>query len=61
MSLRKLRLDFSFTDISQHFALYMMVFVLKFFIHHHSHLSGKDLNLFEECAAESVHLCPQEE
>ena len=35
MTLMKLRLDFLFTDLSQHFVMYLVVFALKFFIHWH--------------------------
>ena len=33
MTLMKLRLDFHFRDLSQHFGMYLVVFALKFFIH----------------------------
>ena len=33
MTLMKLRLGFLFTDLSQQFRMYLMVFALKFFIH----------------------------
>ena len=33
MTLMKLRLNFLFTDLSQHFRIYLVVFALKFFIH----------------------------
>ena len=32
MTLMKLRLEFRFTDLSQHFRIYLGVFALKFFI-----------------------------
>ena len=32
MTLMKLRLDFLFTDLSQHFGMYLVVFALMFFI-----------------------------
>ena len=35
MTLMKLRLDFLFTDLSQHFGIYLVTFALKFFIHGH--------------------------
>ena len=35
MTLMKLRLDFLFTDLSQDFKIYLVVFALKFFIHGH--------------------------
>ena len=35
MTLTKLRLDFLFTDLSQHFGIYLVVFALKFFINRH--------------------------
>ena len=34
-TLMKLRLDFLFTDLPQHFGIYLVVFALKFFIHGH--------------------------
>ena len=33
MTLMKLKLDFLFTDFSQHFRIYLVVFALKLFIH----------------------------
>ena len=44
MTLKKLRLDFLSTDLSQHFGIYLVVFALKFFIHRHE-VRG-DLNSF---------------
>ena len=35
MTLMKLRLDLFFTDLSQHFDIYLVVFALKPFIHRH--------------------------
>ena len=35
MTLMKLRLDFLFVDLSQHFGTDLVVFALKFFIHGH--------------------------
>ena len=35
MTLMKLRLDFLFTDLSQHFGIYLVVFALEVFIHGH--------------------------
>ena len=35
MPLMKLRLDFLFTDLSQHFKIYLVAFALKFIIHEH--------------------------
>ena len=40
MTLSKLRLDFLFTDLSQHFGTDLMVFALKFFIHGHGYVTG---------------------
>ena len=31
----ELRLDFVFTDLTQHFGIYLVVFALKFLIHGH--------------------------
>ena len=39
LSLTKLRSDFLFTDLSQHFGIYLVVFALKFFIHRHDGLT----------------------
>ena len=41
----KLRSDFLFTDLSQHFGIYLVVFALKFFIHRHDGLR-RDLKSF---------------
>ena len=35
MTLMKLRLDFLFADLSQHFGIYFLVVARKFFIHGH--------------------------
>ena len=35
MALMKWKLDFLFTDLSQHYGIYLVVFELKFFIHGH--------------------------
>ena len=35
MTLMKMRVDFLFTDFSQHFGINLVVFALKFFIHGH--------------------------
>ena len=37
--LTKLRSDFLFTDLSQHFGIYLVVFALKLFIHRHDGLT----------------------
>ena len=35
MTLMKMRVDFLFTDFSQHFGINLVVFALQFFIHGH--------------------------
>ena len=42
MTLIKLRLDLLFTDLSQHFGMYLVVFALKFFIHRHGVRGGME-------------------
>ena len=50
MALIKLRLGFLFTDLSQHFRMYLVVHALKFFIH------GRDVKSFYKLGIENFTL-----
>ena len=57
MTLIKLRLDFLFTDISQRFGMYLVVFALNFFIH--QYWVRSDLKLEVICVIKSKVIQPQ--
>ena len=57
MTLIKLRLDFLFTDISQRFGIYLVVFALNFFIH--QYWVRSDLKLEVICVIKSKAIQPQ--
>ena len=57
MTLIKLRLDFLFTDISQRFGIYLVVFALSFFIH--QYWVRSDLKLEVICVIKSKVIQPQ--